>query len=128
VSWYIRPEYLPKTAFGGCFKCRAARRPGERVLDPNLTTTALPHWIVPGDQDGYMMFCESCIGEAAGLLGWIHPLKAAELVAEHADTVAALERTQAELLAAEDAVAALRRIDAQKPGRPAPATARTHGR
>jgi len=112
VSWIIREGYLPTTAFGACFKCRAAQRPGERVLDPNLVTDDLPPHIVPGGQDGYLMFCESCITEAAQMLDMQKPIQIATLVEDLADAVAANERLFDRLSQAESALAALRKYDA----------------
>lgn len=113
MSWTIHNGYLPSTAFGACFKCRASRQ-GERVLDPNLITDDLPPWIVPGGKDGYVMFCESCITEAAQTLGMQTPLQIASLTVDLADAVAANERLFDRVSQAESALAALRKYDASK--------------
>lgn len=115
MSWTLHNEYLPSTAFGACFKCRSARRPGERILDPGLVTDDLPADLVNGHHDGYVMFCESCITEAASLLGMLTPLQVADLIADHAALIAEHEGLTATVAAQAEALAALRRVDTLKP-------------
>lgn len=114
MSWTIHSEYLPSTAFGACFKCRADRRPGERVLDPNLVTDDLPPGLVSGLHDGHVMFCESCITEAAHELGMLTPLQVAHLNADYASLVADNEALALRAAAAEAALDALRKYNDTK--------------
>lgn len=114
MSWTLHNEYLPSTAFGACFKCRSARRPGERILDPNLVTDDLPPELVTGHHDGHIMICESCITEAASLLGMLTPLQMAGQVADHAQAVADAEAAEERARVAEAALAAMRKYDELK--------------
>lgn len=122
MSWTIHNEYLPSTAFGACFKCRADRRPGERVLDPNLVTDELPPGIVSGLHDGHVMFCESCITEAAQLLGMHTAKQSDELRAEVAELLADASALSLRAAAAEAALDALRKYDEGRPRRAAGGT------
>lgn len=114
MSWTVHNEYPAGAAFGACFKCRASRRPGERILDPNLVTHDLPPFIVPGGQDGYVYFCEACITEAAQALGMKTPAQVAHIE----DSLAAVEddcrKLSLRAAAAESALEGLRRYDETK--------------
>jgi hypothetical protein len=95
VSWTIHNEYPAGTAFGACFKCRASLRPGERVIEPNLPTHDMPPELVSGQEDGWLCFCETCITEAARLLGMVTEAQVRKLEAERD-----LAQSDAQVLAA----------------------------
>jgi hypothetical protein len=116
VSWTLVPEYPPNAAFGACFKCRAARRQheGERLLDPMLDTFDLGPDLVPGQNDGHIIFCETCITEAARLLGMVTPLEAAKLTEQLADATKEIEDLRRWAEATEKALDAVTKQQAMK--------------
>lgn len=111
MSWTLHDEYLPSAAFGACFKCRASKRPGERILDPNLVTDDLPPELVNGHHDGHIQICEACITEAAQMLGMSTPAQAASLDAQLRGLVERAREATARAEAAEAALKALRIFD-----------------
>jgi hypothetical protein len=114
MSWTIHSEYPVGTAFGACFKCRAALRRGERVIEPNLPTHDMPPELVSGQEDGWLCFCESCITEAAQMLGMVTGAQTAKLeqFLDRAREDAKFWKGQADT--AETALEALRRYDGKK--------------
>lgn len=64
---------------GTCFTCRAARRPGERVVDLGRITDEILD--LDGNTHGFTQpaICESCILELATMMGCIAPKKVTEL-------------------------------------------------
>jgi hypothetical protein len=111
LSWTVHNEYPVGTAFGACFKCRASLRPGERVIEPNLPTHDMPPELVSGQEDGWLCFCETCITEAAGMLGMVTGVQAEKLRAERNELQAHVEAESHRAERAEIALLALRSYD-----------------
>lgn len=110
----IVPEYT--NPIGVCTNCRAARREGERVVDlgSQVEMLALDH--IPGVEyaiiDGDWQLCESCVTEAARLLGMETPSKVEALKVDNAGLRAALDAANTELREALEALEYRRKVQA----------------
>lgn len=109
--WTLQSEFQPGTIQNVCFKCKTDLRkksptgqPGhEHALDTGVMV----------DFEGVVAFCESCIVEAAGLIGLITPQKAAELRHDRDLEEAYAEELRRRLEIAEAAIDILRRLPEQ---------------
>jgi hypothetical protein len=75
VPVQVLDEFSDGVPGGCCFVCRAARRPGDRVLDFFVDVEELG-WTFPKDEypgwevaSGYLQICATCVREAARLIG-----------------------------------------------------------
>lgn len=123
MAFRLVEQYLPGTAKGACYLCRAALR---QVLEVN-GTTRYEHVLDTGmviDFEGGLAVCESCIREGAQLLGLVdvaelHNVLAA--VAEAKERVVVADAKAAEAIALAEAVVDFRQQRAAATEEPAPA-------
>jgi hypothetical protein len=84
MSWSVQAEFVPGTVAETCYKCKMPLRaesptglPGhEHALDTGVNI----------DFEGFLAFCESCIIEAADLLGMV-PAAVHDAVRDTVDAV-----------------------------------------
>lgn len=102
--WNVRDDYPAGTPRNCCYVCQTGIRElpstptrKEKVLDPQIQI----------DFEGYLCICESCITEAAQMLGMFTIEQAGQLKNVEDYLREELEATRAQLFTAEDALTGL---------------------
>jgi hypothetical protein len=96
-------EYQPGTAHNACYLCRAAIRQlrdrPERVIDTLVNIFG----------EGYLAICESCITEAAALLGMSSTTESSKAKTQIEEIRSENLKLKTELAIAQDAITSLKR-------------------
>lgn len=76
MSWSVRNEFVPGVDRGvNCSVCHSDLR---TALDGSKEQAVTTGELI--EMEGLFTICETCIGEAAALIGWIEPVKAKSYV------------------------------------------------
>lgn len=106
MPWHELDDYRPHplSIDSSCWLCKASRRTiggrNERILSTGITI----------DFEGGVDICESCIGEAAHMLGWISPARADELAQDNARLAGENQAMSARVQEADAFIEAVRKV------------------
>lgn len=105
MAFQLIDEYPVGSVSGGCFFCRASKRPGERLI----------HTYAEVEYVGWVVLCSTCVEELAHMLGMASTKQVAQLEEAAARLRERLDEATVRADAAETALDALRRYELVKP-------------
>lgn len=91
MAWTIQPEFQDGTVGAVCYVCKSTLRPytdGREGHEPAVDSG------VHIEYEGWLAFCETCIVEAAALIGQMTPADAEQIRYERDRAEAELENLQ----------------------------------